>query len=92
MIVRTLRAALPLALVAAAVLGSAQERTNRDQSHYTELHDPGFPIKSGLRNVPAARAAMRDYEIVLGVVVGERRLPVNLSGSRRARPSTARSK
>ena len=52
MIVRTLRAVLPVAMVASAVLGVAQERTNRDQSHYTELHDPGFPIKSGLTSSP----------------------------------------
>ena len=80
MIVRALRVALAVALVAAAVLGSAQERTNRDQSHYTELHDPGFPIKSGLTIVPAARASLRDDDIVLGVVVGSeaRAYPVNL--------------
>ena len=80
MIVRALRVALAVALVAAAVLGSAQERTNRDQSHYTELHDPGFPIKSGLTIVPAARAGLRDDDIVLGVVVGSeaRAYPVNL--------------
>ena len=77
---RTLRAVLPVAMLASAVLGVAQERTNRDQSHYTELHDPGFPIKSGLTIVPAARAALRDDDIVLGVVVGgeARAYPVNL--------------
>ena len=74
------RRALPLALVAVAAFAPAQERTNRDQSHYTELHDPVFPIKSGLVFVPAARAALRDEDLVLGVVVGReaRAYPVNL--------------
>jgi hypothetical protein len=80
MIVRTLRAALPALMLTLAAIGSAQERTNRDQSHYTELHDPGFPIKSGLTSVPAARAVLHDDEIVLGLVVGAeaRAYPVNL--------------
>jgi hypothetical protein len=72
--------ALPLALVAAAAPAPAQERTNRDQSHYTELHDPVFPIKSGLTFVPAEQASLRDDDLVLGVVVGSeaRAYPVNL--------------
>ncbi len=68
--------------VVLAVAGSApaQDRTNRDQSGYTELHEPGFPIKSGLTSVPAARATLRDDDLVLGVVVrGEARAyPINL--------------
>jgi hypothetical protein len=59
---------------------SAQERTNRDQSHYTELHEPGFPIRSGLAAVAAAQAFVRDDDLVLGVVVGgeSRAYPINL--------------
>ena len=67
-------------MLASAVLGVAQERTNRDQSHYTDLHDPVFPVKSGLVFVPAARATLRDDDLVLGVVVGSeaRAYPMNL--------------
>lgn len=69
--------ALALALVPGA---AAQEPTNRDQSRYTELHDPGFPIKADVRTIEAASAALRDDEVVIGVVVsGEARAyPVNL--------------
>jgi hypothetical protein len=70
-----------LALALAPVAGAAaQEPTNRDQSHYTELHDPGFPVKSGVQVIPAVSAALRDDEVVIGVVVsGEARAyPVNL--------------
>jgi len=73
---------VPLAVLVLLAAGSAtaQERTNRDQSGYTELHEPGFPIKSGLTSVPAAQAALRDDDLVLGVVVrGEARAyPINL--------------
>src|SRR5512139_3662574 len=71
---------VPLLLLAAAGLAPAQERTNRDQSGYTELHEPGFPVKSGLSIVPAAQAALRDDDLVLGVVVGgeARAYPINL--------------
>jgi len=74
------RPALALLLVAVAGPAPAQERTNRDQSGYTELHEPGFPIRSGLTAVPAARAALRDDDLVLGVVIGgeARAYPVNL--------------
>ena len=74
------RPALVLPLVGVVGPAPAQERTNRDQSGYTELHEPGFPIKSGLTIVPAAHAALRDDDLVLGVVVGgeARAYPVNL--------------
>jgi hypothetical protein len=76
------RPAIPLAVLVLAAAGSAaaQERTNHDQSGYTELHAPGFPIKSGLAVVPAAQAALRDDDLVLGVVVGgeARAYPINL--------------
>jgi hypothetical protein len=75
---RALLVLLPLLPAAGPAL--AQERTNRDQSGYTELHEPGFPPKSGLAAVPAAQAALRDDDLVLGVVVGgaARAYPVNL--------------
>jgi hypothetical protein len=76
------RAAAVLALLAIAPVASssAQERTNRDQSRYTELHEPGFPIRSEVSSVPAGQASLRDDDVVLGVVVaGEARAyPVNL--------------
>jgi hypothetical protein len=76
------RGALALGVLALAPGGSAsaQERTNRDQSGYTELHEPGFPIRSRVPNVPAAEASLRDDDLVLGVVVaGEARAyPINL--------------
>jgi hypothetical protein len=77
---KRLLAVLPPLLLAVAGPASAQERTNRDQSRYTELHEPGFPIKSGLTIVPAGQAALRDDDLVLGVVVGgeARAYPVNL--------------
>ena len=61
-------------------IAPAQERTNHDQSGYTELHEPGFPVKSGLSIVPAAQATLRDDDLVLGVVVGgeARAYPINL--------------
>jgi hypothetical protein len=76
--------ALPaVAFAAIAVAGGtavAQQRTNRDQSGYTELHKEGFPIKAGLRIVPASEAKLTDVELVIGVVVGAeaRAYPVNL--------------
>jgi len=75
---RALLALVPLLPAAGPAL--AQERTNRDQSAYTELHEPGFPPKSGLAAVPAAQAALRDDDLVLGVVAGgaARAYPVNL--------------
>jgi hypothetical protein len=76
---RALFAVLPL-LLPVARPAPTQERTNRDQSGYTELHEPGFPIRSGLTAVPASQAALRDDDLVLGVVVGAaaRAYPVNL--------------
>jgi hypothetical protein len=77
---RALFVPLALLLSAGARPALAQERTNRDQSGYTELHEPGFPPKSGLAAVPAAQAALHDGDLVLGVVVGgePRAYPVNL--------------
>ncbi len=75
------RAAASIAvLLATAGSATAQERTNRDQSGYTEMHEPGFPIRSGLTSVPAAQAALRDDDLVLGVVGGAeaRAYPLNL--------------
>jgi hypothetical protein len=74
-------AAVCLFLVGGGVAAdAAQAPTNRDQSRYTELHEPGFPIKGNLRFVPAAEASLRDDEVVIGVVVGgeARAYPVNL--------------
>jgi hypothetical protein len=67
-------------LLPAAGPALAQERTNRDQSGHTELHEPGFPPKSGLAAVPAAQAALRDDDLALGVVAGgrARAYPLNL--------------
>jgi hypothetical protein len=61
-------AALCLVAVAPAV---AQQRSNRDQSGYTELRDGGYPIHGGpLRIVPASEAKVGDAELVIGVEVG----------------------
>jgi len=67
------------ALLVAADL-AAQEATNRDQSHYTELRPEGFPIRPGLAIVAAPDAKLRDDELVIGVeLAGEARAyPVNL--------------
>jgi hypothetical protein len=72
--------AAAVVLVLTAVPVAAQERTNRDQSGYTELHEPPFPVRSGLTVVPAAEASLRDDDLVIGVVVGgeARAYPVNL--------------
>jgi hypothetical protein len=58
----------------------AQERSNRDQSGYTELRPEGYPIKSELRIVSPDQAKLADAELVIGVVVGgqARAYPVNL--------------
>jgi len=76
------RHVVPLAVLLLVAAGSAatQERTNHDQSGYTELHEPGFPIKSDLTSVPAAQATLRDDDLVLGVVVGgeARAYPISL--------------
>jgi hypothetical protein len=79
-IARLAGAASGLALACAAAPAAAQEPTNRDQSRYTELREPGFPLKTGLQFVPAARAGLRDDELVIGVALGgeARAYPVNL--------------
>jgi hypothetical protein len=72
--------ALGLFAGAGANSAVAQEPTNRDRSQFTRLHEPGFPLKSDVRAVPAAQAPFRDDELVIGVVVGgeARAYPVNL--------------
>ena len=74
------RPSLAVVCLLAAAFATAQQRTNRDQSGYTELHEEGFPIKSGLPIVPAAGARLADADLVIGVVVGgkARAYPVNL--------------
>ena len=73
------RLALALAVLLAALPAAAQ-RTNKDQSRYTELKDGGYPILRSPRVVPAAEARIGDGELVIGVVVGgaARAYPVNL--------------
>jgi hypothetical protein len=75
-----LAGALAVALAVAGTTAVGQQRTNRDQSGYTELHQEGFPIKAGLRIVPASEVKLTDSELVIGVVVGAeaRAYPVNL--------------
>lgn len=76
----------PLAAVlgaAAALLvtaAQAQQRTNRDQSGYTELRPEGYPVKAGLRIVPAQQAKLAEAELVIGLTIGgeARAYPVNL--------------
>jgi len=67
-------------LVALAAPGRTQVWTNQDQSQYTELHEPGFPIKADLHVVPAEKASIRDDDLVLGVAIGgeARAYPLNL--------------
>ena len=74
------RLALAGVCLLAAALASAQQRTNRDQSGYTELHEEGFPIKSGLRIVAPGQAKLADADLVIGIVIGTqaRAYPVNL--------------
>ena len=73
---------IPLALVALLLPPGllAQEPTNRDQSSVTELHQPGFPIKAGVRAVPAAEARLQDGDLVIGLAIGAeaRAYPINL--------------
>ncbi len=73
------RPALALALLLAAVPATAQ-RTNKDQSHYTELKAGGYPILARPRVVPAAEARIGDAELVIGVEIAgaARAYPVNL--------------
>jgi hypothetical protein len=79
------RASLPrAALVALASLpgtvAAAQQPTNRDQSHYTELLRGGFPIRAEVVAVEAREAKLKDDDLVIGVVAGgeARAYPVNL--------------
>lgn len=75
--VRSLIAALCLLVSASA---TAQPRTNRDQSGYTELREEGYPIKSGLSIVRPGQTKLVDADLVIGVVVDgqSRAYPVNL--------------
>jgi hypothetical protein len=74
-----LRSAVAIALLAAAAPAAAQ-RTNKDQSRYTELRDGGYPVLANPRIVKAAEAKVGDAELVIGVVIGReaRAYPVNL--------------
>ena len=74
------RTAALLLLFAAALAGRAQEATNRDRSDYTDLRDPGYPPRTVGRTVAARDAALREGDIVLGVVAGgeARAYPVDL--------------
>jgi Protein of unknown function (DUF3179) len=70
-------------LVLAALLpvgSAAQEPTNRDQSHYTQLKPEGFPIRTGVMAQAGREATLRDDDLVIGVVAGgeARAYPVNL--------------
>jgi uncharacterized protein DUF3179 len=62
------------------VVARAQEPTNRDQSHYTQLKPEGYPIRAGVLAQPAKDATLRDDDLVIGVVAGgeARAYPVNL--------------
>ncbi len=75
-----MRPALAATCLFAAVSATAQQRTNRDQSGYTELHEEGFPIKSGLRIVAPGQAKLADADLVIGVAIAgqARAYPVNL--------------
>jgi hypothetical protein len=71
-------------LLALAVLGLpvsvvGQTPTNRDQSGHTELREEGYPIKTGLRAVPARKATLLDSDLVIGVAIGKeaRAYPLN---------------
>jgi hypothetical protein len=69
--------ALAVAVLPAAVV--AQTPTNRDQSGHTDLREEGYPIKTGLRAVPARKAALLDSDLVIGVAIGKeaRAYPLN---------------
>src|SRR5262249_600113 len=69
-----------LVLLTASAASLAQEATNRDQSHYTQLKPEGYPIRSELSARPAGEASLGDDDLVIGVVVGgaARAYPVNL--------------
>ena len=77
-----MRLRAPLLVLAALlpVASAAQEPTNRDQSHYTQLKPEGFPIRTGVVAQPGREATLRDDDLVIGVVVGgeARAYPVNL--------------
>jgi hypothetical protein len=72
----------PLIVLIALVpsVARAQEPTNRDQSHYTQLKTEGYPIRTGVLAQPGREAALRDDDLVIGVVAGgeARAYPVNL--------------
>ena len=44
--------------------GAAEEATNRDRSDYTEMPARGFPVRLDPVIVPAARASLKDVEMV----------------------------
>lgn len=72
---------LPFSLLVLLAPGAgAQGKINRDQSAYTNLRDEGYPLRTGLEIVAADDAALRDDDMILGVVIGKtaRAYPVNL--------------
>ncbi len=77
-----MRLRAPLLVLAAVlpVASAAQEPTNRDQSHYTQLKPEGFPIRASVVAQPGREATLRDDDLVIGVVVGgeARAYPVDL--------------
>jgi hypothetical protein len=66
--------------VALATVGAAEEATNRDRSDYTDMPAHGFPVRVDPVIVPAAKASLKDVDMVIGVVRGNevRAYPVNL--------------
>ena len=70
---------LTLAVVGLPVAVVGQTYTNQDQSARTELIEQGYPIKTGLRAVPANEAALRDSDLVIGIAIGKeaRAYPLN---------------
>ena len=80
---------LTLAVVGLPVAVVGQTYTNQDQSARTELIEQGYPIKTGLRAVPASKAALRDSDLVIGIVIGKvaRAYPLNPMWGRSTRSS-----
>jgi hypothetical protein len=68
-----------LFMIGLSTSGFGQVPTNRDQSNHTNLRERGYPIKSGLRAMPADKSALEDSDLVIGVAIGDeaRAYPVN---------------
>jgi hypothetical protein len=71
--------ALATAAMAVAFVAFGQTPTNRDQSAHTDLREQGYPIKTGLRALPASRAALQDSDLVVGIAIDReaRAYPLN---------------